>query len=115
MGLEVPNKTTNLVTLRYLMESDRYDLIVLYMMGNYAPPFPVVYADTFIFTPEELEENWQKILANKHILDEALAVGEPPNPFVNCYNWECKYCRYKLVCETICRAKGLAVPEENNG
>ena len=96
----------------YIRETDRYDLIVLYMMGNYAPPFPVVYADTFTFEKAELEENWKKITAQKSVLDLALEVGEPPNPFVNCYSWECKYFLYKLVCESICRASGLAVPEE---
>ena len=96
----------------YIRETNQYDLIVLYMMGNYAPPFPVIYADTFTFTYTELLHNWNMILANKEVLDMALAAGEPPNPFVNCYPWECKYCRYKLVCETICRAKGLVVPVE---
>jgi hypothetical protein len=90
-----------------IVGTDRYDLTVLYMMGNYAPPFPQIYADTFFFTPEEIEENWQKIKANKKVLDDALEVGTPPDPFSNCYEWECTYCRYKLM---LVRALNLPNP-----
>lgn len=90
-----------------IRSTNQYDLVVLYMMGNYAPPFPQIYADTFYFTDEEIEENWQMILANKQVLDSALTEGKPPTPFQHCYDWECQYCRYKLVCETLVRAYGL--------
>lgn len=86
--------------------TDQYDLIVLYMMGNYAPPFPQVYADTFYFTDEEIGSNWVVIQSNKLVLDMALARGIPPTPFKNCYDWECQYCRYKLLCETLVRSCG---------
>lgn len=90
-----------------MMETREYDLIVLYMMGSYAPPFPQLYCDTFYFSQAELEYSWQKILLHKKVLDEALETGKPPDPFQNCYDWECKYCRYRLVCNTIATALGL--------
>ena len=85
----------------HIRRVESYDLIVLYMMGSYSPPFPVIYCDTFTFDQEEIEENWQKLLARKKVLDDALTSGQIPTPFKNNYEWECKYCRYLLVCQTI--------------
>lgn len=85
----------------YLRKTTKYDLIILYLMGGYNPPFPELYCDTFEFTPEEIGENWAKLQQRKEVLDESLAIGVPPEPYKNCYDWECKYCRYKMVCETI--------------
>ena len=95
-----------------IRQTNQYDLIVLYMMGNYAPPFPQLYTDTFYFTDEEIETNWGMVISNKVVLDSALAEGKPPTPFMHCYDWECNYCRYKLVCETLVRLKPK---EESNG
>ncbi len=96
----------------YMMEKTEYDLIILYMMGNYSPPFPQVYAETVQFDNAELEENWQKILKQKAVLDDALITGNPPESYKNCYDWECKYCRYSLVCDAIARASGATMTEE---
>lgn len=90
----------------YMMETKEYDLIVLYMMGSYSPPFPQLYCDTFYFDEAELEDNWHKILDHKMSLEAAVEAGKPPAPFQNCYEWECKYCRYNLVCNTIASALG---------
>jgi hypothetical protein len=87
----------------YMRGTNRYDLVVLYMMGNYSPPFPTIMCDTFIFTDDELAKNWQMILEHKAAADLALKTGEPPYPFQHCYNWECNYCRYKMVCEVLAR------------
>ena len=95
-----------------MMERAEYDLIILYMMGNYSPPFPEVYAETVQFDSVELEANWLKILEQKAILDNAIAISTPPDPFKHCYDWECKYCRYKLVCQTIAQATGQEMSEE---
>ena len=89
----------------YIRKTDQYDLIVLYMMGNYAPPFPQIYCDTFYFEQHELISNWAKIIGNQTVLNKALEDNQPPTPYEHCYDWECKYCRYKLVCETICQVK----------
>ena len=88
----------------------KYDLAVLYMMGNYAPPFPVIYCDTFEFTEAEIDSNWEVIRANKIVLDESLKAGMPPNPFQHCYEWECQYCRYKMMCEQLVKALNLPNP-----
>lgn len=87
----------------YMMECNEYDLIVLYLMGNYAPPFPEIICDTIVFEKEEIEENWKKILQHKEALDTALATGKAPTPYQHCYDWECKYCRHKMLCEVIVR------------
>jgi len=91
----------------YMMDTDEYDLIVLYLMGDYRPPFPQLYCDTFYFDELELEHNWKKIKGNKDILDYALESGKPPNPFQHCYDWECKHCRYVLVCNTLANTLGI--------
>jgi hypothetical protein len=89
---------------------NKYDLAVLYIMGNYAPPFPQIYCDTFIFTQEEIDTNWKEIMLHKQVLDEALRTGNPPAPFQHCYEWECQYCRYKIMCEQIVKALHLPNP-----
>ena len=91
----------------YMMETSEYDLIVLYMMGDYAPPFPQLYCDTFYFDKIDLDNNWEKLLIRKETLDESLVSGSPPVPFANCYDWECKFCRYRLVCNTVATALGM--------
>lgn len=81
--------------------TNRYDLIVLYMMGGYRPPFPEILCDTFIFSDEEIEANWQRIQQRKKVLDASLQTSKPPTPFAWNYDWECKYCSYKMVCESV--------------
>jgi len=88
----------------YMMGSNEYDLIVLYLMGNYSPPLPQLYCDTFYFDQAELDANWETILERKDKLDSALKSNIPPTPFQNCHDWECKYCRYRLVCNAIVSA-----------
>ena len=96
----------------YMMGKNEYDLIVLYMMGDYAPPFPLIYAETIYYEDKEIQDNWEYILKNKATLDKSLETGIMPEPFHNCYDWECKYCRYNLVCETMARAAGTSMTEE---
>jgi len=86
----------------YLADMSEYDLIVLYMV-----PFPQLYCDTFYFDAEEIFDNWVKVRTNKQVLDWSLVEGKPPAPFQHCYDWECKYCRYRLVCSTIAKASGV--------
>ena len=89
----------------YIRGTSSYDLVVLYMMGNFAPPFPQMYCDHIEFTEDELLTNWDKIMQRKLVADRAFKTGVCPTPFQNCYDWECKYCRFKLVCESIVRAE----------
>ncbi len=90
----------------YLRGTNEYDLIVLYMMGNYSPPFPQIYCDRFIFEQKEIEDNWLVIKGNKEVLDYALAHNVPPEPFKHCLDWECKYCRFQLVCKMVAQSIG---------
>ena len=91
----------------YIRGTNQYDLIVLYMMGNYGPPFPQLYCDTFTFDDAEIVDNWAKIISRKHILADALQTNTPPSPYLHCYDWECKYCRHSIVCESLVRVLGL--------
>lgn len=93
-----------------LMGTKEYDLIVLYLMGNYSPPFPVLYCDTFYFDDAELEANWKKIIDHKEVLDKSLETDQLPTPYQNCYDWECHWCRYKLVCEAVAKVQNLPNP-----
>lgn len=94
----------------YILGKNQYDLVVLYLMGNYSPPFPEIYADTFIFDEQEIADNWKIIKANKEVLDKSLQTGIPPEPFKHCYDWECKYCRFQLVCKTAAQALRIQYP-----
>jgi|TARA_Y100000310_G_scaffold345865_1_gene471883 hypothetical protein len=87
--------------------TNTYDLIVIYLMGNYSPPFPQLYADTITFTFEEIELNWATIKERKVVLDTALESGIMPVAYEHCEPWECKGCRYVLLCEVLTR-EGLA-------
>jgi len=82
-------------------------LIAEGLVSHNSPPFPEVYCDTFVFEYKELVENWDIIQTNKRVLDESVATGKAPEPFKHCYDWECKYCRYQLVCKTITQGLGV--------
>ena len=90
----------------FLRGTDKYDLIVLYMMGDYAPPFPQMYCDTFEFTDDEIMDNWSYLRERKEIADFSLANNKIPVPFTHNYDWECKYCRFYLTCQTISAVTG---------
>ena len=85
----------------WITKTREYSLIILYLMGNYSPPFPQLYTDRIEFEQGELDTNWLRILQRKEVLDKALETGTAPTPFKYNKEWECKGCRYKLVCDTI--------------
>lgn len=87
----------------YIRDTVEYDLIVLYMMGTYNPPFPTIMADTFTFSDTEIADNWNWIQPRQSELDRCLKEDVPPEPYKWCFSWECKYCRNKLICEQIVR------------
>lgn len=81
-----------------------YDLVVLFLMGNYAPPFPDIDCWHIGTTVEEVEDNWQEILTKRNILEEALKIGIPPEP--DCEDWEWSYCENIGMCpDTVCWRK----------
>lgn len=96
----------------YMADTNEYDLIILYLMGNYSPPFPDIYAETIYYEQDEIDANWQKILANKGVLDKAITYKVPPEPYKNCYDWECRFCRYKLICQSLARIQDVSISDE---
>ena len=85
----------------YIRDITEYELVVLYMMGNWKPPFPKIYAETLKFDQEEILENWYNIIGRRDVLLHDLDAKRPPTPTLWCKEWECKYCRYKIVCDAI--------------
>ena len=85
----------------HILSINEYYLTVLYMMGNWKPPFPQLRSFKLTFTEEELNSNWLYLLDRKEVLEDAIATGKPPQPFTYCYDWECKHCRLKLQCDAL--------------
>ena len=76
----------------------QYRLAILYLMGNWKPPFPDIKAFTIDFTQEEIDTNWNKVLHRRDILVKAIQAKKPPEAKLYCKDWECKSCRYRLRC-----------------
>lgn len=89
----------------YILNRNDYHLSVLYMVGYYKPPKPVLKSYHFQFTDDELFSNWDYIMERKVVYEDALLTGKIIPPFTKCKNWECEYCRYKLICDTIVMQK----------
>jgi len=85
----------------YMMGVKEYNLAVLFMMGNYAPPFPTVHSETLVFEPEELAANWDYLLTRKAVYEQSLTSKHPPEPFKYCKKWECEHCRYYTICSAL--------------
>lgn len=88
----------------YATKQSEYPLLVLHLMGNYAPPFPQLIGWRLQFSEQELLEHWQYILDRKAILEQHLESRIPPEPHTHCKEWECKNCRYVLACQTVSQA-----------
>lgn len=85
----------------YITGSNKYDLGVLYLMGNYRPPFPKMKSFHFIFEDGELVENWENLLVRKSVFVTAVQAHTQIEPYKWNKSWECEYCRFKLVCSAI--------------
>ena len=75
-----------------------YRLGVLHLLGDYHPPFPEILAVRFIFTEQELKDNWNYLLNRKSIYIKAFVDGIPPEPRRWCQKWECSTCQYIERC-----------------
>lgn len=82
-----------------------YLLTVLFLMGSYKPPFPIIKSFRLDFTEEEITENWDWLLERKAAIESFLADGIRPEPDSTNEPWECTNCRYKLRCDVV-RAGG---------
>ena len=81
-----------------------YDLAVMYVCGDYKPPFPNLECYHIQTTPEEVEDNWREILGKRCKLSKAITEDVPPE--VDCADWEWKYCEYVDLCQdTTCWRK----------
>lgn len=85
----------------YAVKQTEYDLAVLHICGDYAPPFPKIAGWRLSFIEEELEEFWHYILCRKAILKIDMELNTIPKPFKYCKEWECNNCRYKVRCESL--------------
>ena len=85
----------------YAAGLQEYELAVLHLMGDYAPPFPTLMGWRLSFDREELEKYWLYIKGRKLVLEATIEVHIPPKPFQWCKEWECDGCRYKLRCDVV--------------
>jgi len=83
------------------IETSTRTLIAEGVVSHNSPPFPQLVGLTLEFTLEELEENWKWINARRNILDSFLNEQAVPTPFTYNMEWECKYCRHKIVCDAL--------------
>jgi hypothetical protein len=96
----------------FITERNSYDLSVLCLMGSYNPPFPLIQSYHFEFDDMELMDNWGWLQARYEIYTNALATGVKIEPYIYADQWECKNCRYSLICDAEQRIK-LNLMEEN--
>jgi hypothetical protein len=91
----------------HIRKTNSYELVILYLMGNYAPPFPQISACRLEFEQQELDENWQYLTTRRDVYQSHMADNTPPEPYMWCKvddkgaMWECSKCRYKLNCAAI--------------
>ncbi len=85
----------------YMTGVTTYNLSVLYILGNYSPPFPQQRSETLIFDEKELQDNWLNIIERRDIYLDFLGKNIPPTPYKYCKSWECKYCRHKMTCQVL--------------
>ena len=50
-------------------------------------------------TQQEVDENWDWMKERRETYMDFISKGEPPTPFKYNKEWECKYCRYRIVCD----------------
>ena len=72
----------------------KYGLSIVHIMGDYKPPFPEILAVKFIFTQQELQDNWDFLMWRKTVYIQSFADQQPPTATKWCQDWECKNCRY---------------------
>jgi len=61
--------------------------------------YPDLYAFDCEYTQEEIDENWDYILARKELYESFAEKGERPTPFTTNQEWECRNCTYKMICD----------------
>jgi hypothetical protein len=97
----------------FIQDKNFYDLAVLYMVGYWKPPAPVIKSFRFEFEDDELMDNWSWLCSRRVIFESAINSGQMIAPYSQCEPWECNNCRYKLICQTISGSSPEV--EESNG
>ena len=75
-----------------------YELVVLFMMGNYRPPFPDIASYRIVSDEREINLNWSWLQMRKDVYMNCLEHKVAPPAGVFCEGWECKDCRYWIRC-----------------
>jgi len=76
----------------YLSGKKRAKLVVVNMINSTMKVFDIE------FEPEEIERIWEFLKLRKKILEIYMQIGEPPPKSTVMYDWECKNCPYRGVC-----------------
>ena len=90
----------------FIQGTDHYNLARLHLSER---PSAKLVAETIFFDPEEIALNWEWILMRRDIYQYAIDNRELPSPYQYCADdtcWECRTCRYNLVCQAIQQTKG---------
>lgn len=74
-------------------------MAVLFLMGNYSPPFPELMVWRVEATDEEVEENWEWIKERRKVYAAYLDTDDAPPSFQYNMPWECDDCRLKVLCQ----------------
>jgi len=76
-----------------------YELVVLFMMGKWKPPFPEICSYRIRADEAEIEENWEWLQTRKTIYLNSIEHQIVPPARIFCEDWECSSCRYALRCQ----------------
>jgi hypothetical protein len=78
-----------------------YDLVVMFVAGDYKPPFPSLDCWHIEATEEEVENNWNLVKGNADTIRWSLQMGVVPQP--TCMDWEWEHCECIDLCQdTLC-------------
>ena len=73
-------------------------LTVLYLMGNYSPPFPQLLSWDLSYNREEIETNWLALSTRRGWYKKYEEQDKRPDAFHWNQDWECDGCASKLRC-----------------
>lgn len=90
-----------------VLDKTEYDLAVLFICGDYRPPFPTLGCFHITATQDEIDTNWLRSLIQAERLRKSLERGIPPDESIcDTEPWEWEYCENIELCEgTACWGK----------
>uniref|UniRef100_A0A6M3K6U5 PD-(D/E)XK nuclease superfamily protein n=1 Tax=viral metagenome TaxID=1070528 RepID=A0A6M3K6U5_9ZZZZ len=78
-----------------------YELAILHMIE---PDLCCWHVD---FSQEEVDMNWDWIMMRKAVWLRCIAESRIPTPYLYCESWECKRCRFAIICEGLSYANSV--------